>query len=133
MRIFYSHEHTPMLLDTAATLNILHQQLLSFLTSSLKKISITAEVSLNPAPYDMFLNGLRVEKTQGSIMLRLSQDHWLELTGSEANLAKYVSHFHFGNIEDNDHHHPDNGNYMSTGSLRLIIEADSTWSEVNAG
>jgi hypothetical protein len=129
MFIFYSPASDPMLLDSAAKLNVLHQQLESFLASALKEISISADTSLRQEPYKELLNGLRVKKTHGQIMLKLSQDRWLELTGSEAYLAEYVSHFHFQEVELDGHHHPDHANYMSSGSLNLIIEADSTWPE----
>lgn len=66
-------------------------------------------------------------------MLRMTEDRWLELTGSEDLLAEYVSHFKFENHEEDTHHHPDNANYLARGSLRLIIEADSSWGEEHAG
>jgi hypothetical protein len=133
MRIFYSAGSDPMLLDTGAKLNELHQTLVKFLMSSLIEISLPAEVTQSPAPYQESLNGLRVQKSQGSIVLHLSQDRWLELAGSKDNLAKYVSHFHFQEPEDGDHHHPDHASYMAAGSLGLVIEADSTWAVDSAG
>jgi hypothetical protein len=120
-----------MLLDTGVELNALHEQLNAFLASSTQEASFPADVNLSPAPHDEFLNGLRVYKAQGPLMLKLSSDRWLELSGAENNLAKYISHFHFKNKNENDHHHPDNANYMSKGSMCLIIEADSTWAECN--
>ena len=133
MRIFYSSDSDPMLLDTGAELNVLHEQLKKFLASSAESASFPAEVTLSPAPYQEFLQGLRLQKSQGLVMLRLSQDRWLELTGSEANLANYVSHFKFDRPDIDDHHHPDYGNYMARGTMCLIVEADSTWSECHAG
>ena len=79
MRIFHSHESAPMLLDTAAELNVLYRKICEFMSSELKESSFPAEVNLSPAPYEEFLNGLRIQKTHGAIMLRLSQDRWLEL------------------------------------------------------
>ena len=133
MRIFYSSDSDPMLLDTGAELNALHLRLNDFLTSSEMSISLPAETTLSPAPYQEFLCGLRLKKSQGLVMLTLTQDRWLELAGSEDNLAKYVSHFKFDKPEEDDHHHTDNGEHMARGTLRLIVEADSTWSECNAG
>ena len=133
MRIFYSRDSDPMLLDTGAGLNELHQQLNTFLASSVMEDSIPAEVTLSPAPYQEFLKGLRIQKTEGPIMLLLSQDRWLELAGSENNLKNFVSHFYFRKPEEDGHHHPAHANYMAAGSLGLIIEADSTWNEINAG
>jgi hypothetical protein len=133
MRIFYSLDSDPMLLDSRAKLNALHEELTTFLASGMKEVSIPAEVTFSPAPYQEFLKGLRLQKTQGPIMLRLTRDRWLELTGAEVHLAKYVRHFCFEKREAEGHHHPDNANYMAPSSLRLIIEADSTWAEGNAG
>ena len=122
-----------MLLDSGERLNLLHDQMNSFLASSQKEGVFPAEATFSPAPYQEFLNGLRIFKTQGAIMLKLSPDRWLELSGSESNLAQYINHFHFKKLNEDDHHHPDNANYMAKGTMCLIIEADSDWSESNAG
>lgn len=66
-------------------------------------------------------------------MLQLSKDRWLELSGSETNLAKYMSYFKFDKPGEDGHHHPDNTDYMACGTLRLIVRADSTWGECHAG
>jgi len=118
-----------MLLDTGEKLNALHKRLITFLNSGVKEESISAEVTYSPAPHDEFLKGLRIQKTKDPVMLRLTEDRWLELTGSETDLAKYFSHFYFDNPSEDDHHHPDNADYMTSGSLNLIIEAASTWPE----
>ena len=131
MRIFHSYGSNPVLLDTNTRLNMLHHQLHEFLSSSAKDISIQAMTTLSPEPYEEFLKGLRIKKTNGKIMLSLSQDRWLELSGATSNLFKYVEHFKFEN--EDDHHHPDHANYMSKGSMSLIIEADSTWPNDNEG
>lgn len=122
-----------MLLDTGTELNTLHERLAEFLASAESNISIPAQVSLSPTPYQQFLPGLRLEKTQDLVCLRLADDGWLELSGSDGHLSKYVSHFRFEPPDEDGHHHPDNANYMAPGSLRLIIEADSTWGDENAG
>ena len=81
MRIFYAPDSDPMLLDTGAKLNELHHQFSEFLASSVKEISIPAGVTHSPVPYEEFLKGLRVQKTQGPVMLRLlgslASTHWL--------------------------------------------------------
>jgi len=122
-----------MLLGPGAELNALHAHLSEFLASPEADLSVPAEVTLSPAPYQQFLPGLRLKKTQNSVCLCLANDGWLELSGSVLNLSKYVSHFRFEPPDQDDHHHPDNANYMAHGSLRLVIEADSTWGEENAG
>ena len=122
-----------MLLDTGAELNALHARLVEFLASAETSISIPALVTLSPVPYEQFLPGLRLQKTQDRVSLRFAPDDWLELSGAESCLSEYVSHFRFDPPDEDGHHHPDNANYMVPGSLRLVIEADSTWGKENAG
>lgn len=133
MRIFYSPSSDPMLFGPGADLNALYTCLSEFLASSEKAISVPAEVTLSPAQYQQFLPGLRLKKTQDAVFLCLAEDGWLELCGSVPNLSKYVSHFRFDPSNKDGHHHPDNANHMAASSLRLIIEADATWGEENAG
>ncbi|MDO5654449.1 MAG: hypothetical protein Q4G39_10165 [Brachymonas sp.] len=117
-----------MLLDSAAQLNALHQQLQSFLSSDATSIDVEAQTSASPAPYDAFLKGLRVRKTQDGVLLRLGEDGWLELSGAPAHLGRYISHFRFAHPQKSAHHHPDHGDYMAAGTLCLVIEADPYWS-----
>ena len=133
MRIFYSPSSDPTLLGPGAELNSLHACFSEFLASTDTTISVPAEVTLSPKPYQQFLPGLRLKKTKGAVCLCFAEDGWLELSGSVLNLSKYVSHFRFEPSEKDAHHHPDNANYMAANSLRLIIEADATWGEENAG
>lgn len=116
-----------MLLGTGRELNVLHSRLSEFLASRAMETSFPADVTLDPAPYKAFLPGLRVKKAEGPTALRLGDDGWLELAGSEMNLAAYVKHFRFEDPDSDDHHHPDNGSHMARDSLCLIIEADSSW------
>ena len=122
-----------MLLGPGAELNALHAHLSEFLASSETTISFPAQVTRSPAPYQQFLPGLRLKKTQDLVCLSFTEDCWLELSGSADYLSQYVSHFRFEPPDIDGHHHPDNANYMSPSSLRLIIEADSTWGEENEG
>ena len=138
MRIFYSPESDPMLLDTAAALNALYEKISEFLNSGQEHISFPAIVNLNPAPYQELLNGLRIYKNNGGVKLFLSESRWLELTGSVGNLKQYVRHFYFQESELDNHHHPEYGikgeygDYMAKNaidSIGLIIESNSGWGE----
>jgi hypothetical protein len=122
-----------MLLDTGAELNALHSRLAEFLVSAERNISIPALVTSSPAPYEKFLPGLRLKRARDRVSLRLAQDGWLELSGSDSYLSKYVSHFRFERPDEDGHQHPDNADYIAPGSLSLIIQADSAWGEENAG
>ena len=135
MRIFYSLESDPMLLDTAAALNALYEKISEFLNSDLEYISFSAIVNLSPAPYQELLNGLRIQKSNGGVKLFISESRWLELSGSVENLTQYVRHFYFRESEQDNHHHPEYGidggygDYMANDSIDLIIESDSGWAE----
>ena len=133
MRIFYSPSSDPILLGPGAELNVLYAHLSEFLASSETTISLPAEVTGSPAPYQQFLPGLRLKKTHDLVCLSFAEDGWLELSGSASYLSQYVSHFRFDPPGNDGHHHPDNANYIASGSLRLIIEADSNWGEANDG
>jgi hypothetical protein len=134
MRIYYSQDTGPMLLETGVNLDLLQGRLSTFLTSEIESDSVPAETAHSPAPYHEFLGGLRIQKTQGQVMLSLAEDRWLELTGSEANLAKYISHFYFWKPEEDAADNQDNAEDIALGSLSLIFEeADSTCAENVAG
>jgi hypothetical protein len=132
MRIFYSPGSDPTVLDTRARLNTLHQQLNKFFASGATEVAIRAEVTQCLVPHQELLKGLRIRKARGPIVVRLADDRWLELTGSEANLRRYASGFHFGRNEEGGHHHLDNlalPDCMSPRALGLVIEADSALAE----
>jgi len=115
-----------MLLDGWAGCNALYKVLLEFLASDRASLFLHAKQDGDPAPYDEFLAGLRIYKADGPLMLRLTSDRWLELAGSCENLKTYFSHFCFEENEDSGHHHPDFGDHMARGTMRLIIEVDDS-------
>lgn len=128
MRIFFSPDGgDPMLLDSAIGLNALHQRLAQFIAGDETSLSLPAEADGNPAPYREFLPGLRIVKGEGTLLLSLASDRWLELRGSAANLLTYAGAFSFESDEESGHHHPDFGGHMNAGSMRLIVEADDSW------
>jgi len=127
MKIFYSPDSNPMLLDSVEGMNKLHKELVSFLSSEQKQKKFEAETSGNPQPYEEFLCYLDILKSKGPINLSFTKDRGLFLEGSKENLEKYISHFQFEPDEDGSHHHPDNSlekDYIAKGTLGLIIEAD---------
>jgi hypothetical protein len=136
MRIAQSSEGSPMLLDSRAALVDLHDKLQAVLSSASIELELRAEQDGDPSPYQVFLPGLVVRKTDGPILLSQSQAHgWLSLQGSVQNLRRYVSYFYFGPGQEGGHHHPENCDlpgYLSSSSMSLIIEADSRWGEGDA-
>ena len=119
-----------MLLDSRDNLAQLHSDLRAFIASASLELSLPAEQSGSPAPYETFLPGLRVRKATGPIVLRHAADGWLELSGSAENLLRYSAYFWFPPGEESAHHYPEHSSvpgYLSPSSMSLIIEADSTW------
>ncbi len=119
MRIFFSRDGSdPMLLDTKAGLRALHDRLVAFLRSSASSAEFGAETDHSPEPYEEFLLGLRLLKTQETTRLTIGTDRWLTLEGSPADLGECVRRFL---VKENDGH-----THLYTAPVSLIIEADST-------
>ena len=128
MRIFYTANSAPRLLDTQQELNAAYRRLKTFVSSGEETLVLTCETDGDPEPYEMFLNRLRIRKTSGALSLQLTPDHWLDLNGAVDHLARYIEFFQFD--EECGHHHPEYveiPGYISPTSMSLIIEADSTW------
>jgi hypothetical protein len=128
MRIYFSPDQTPVLLDSLMAMESLHRRLDSFLDSGEDSIRLQAEQWGDPDPYEEFLGGLEIRKSEGPLTLGLTANRWLELKGALRNLKRYVSHFRFE--QDNCHHHPGDVNlegYIQPGSMDLIIEVCSDW------
>jgi hypothetical protein len=133
MRIFFSQQSDPMLLDSLEGMKDTYRRLTDFLSSPQAELTVAAERTGSPAPHDVFLPGLRIKKGDGPIHLRLTDDGYLSLTGSLENLSRYISSFEFDSNGEGKHHHPDyvtqNGQplrgYVAPSSMSLIIEIDS--------
>lgn len=114
-----------MLLGTKVALEAAYQQLFAFLSSDDRNVCLHCESDGNPEPYTEFLQGLRISKKSGPLILTLASDRWLELDGSVRNLERYISFFRFQ--EEYGHHHPeyvDISDYIAPGSMSLIIKVD---------
>jgi hypothetical protein len=130
MRIYFSPDETPILLDSLRAMQSLYRRLDAFLGSAETGIRLEAEQWGDPEPYEEFLGGLEILKGEGPVTLSLTPDRWLELKGALPNLKRYLSHFRFE--EDNTHHDPAQINldgYIQPGSLNLLIEVCSGWIE----
>jgi hypothetical protein len=131
MRIFYSSDSDPMILDSVDNLNKIYRKLFEFNSSKKQKIKINAIVKGKPEPYSEFLPYIEISKTKGKILVIFSEDRGLLITGSTANLLKYIEAFRFGSDEDGNHHHPEfelvHENSLSMGGLWPFIEADNDY------
>ena len=123
MRILNATHGDLMLLDTRVGLRTLHQELAQFIDSGASEHAFHAQTNGNPAPYNEFLKGLRVKKSENDSRLCFGSDGWLELSGKGPDLVN------FGNKlliqEDGAHNH-----WYAT-PVSLIIEADDTWTGSN--
>jgi hypothetical protein len=117
MRIFNSSSGDPMLLDTALGLRSLQNDFGAFLSSPNSATSFEAATHGSPAPYDKFLRGLRVSKG-GAAQLQLTNDGWLELSGSPQDLLTFHQLLA-----------PADGGHLHwyCEPVSLIIEADDSW------
>jgi hypothetical protein len=130
MRILYSSQSNPMIVDSVGGLNELHERLLEFLATDQRVLRVETAVSGSAAPYDEFLSGLVIEKADGPILVALGQNRVLTIRGSAENLSIYAKYFRFRADEDGSHHHPEYvscSGYMASGTLSVIIEADGEY------
>jgi hypothetical protein len=120
-----------MILDSVENLNEIYKELVEFAGSEKQKIKINAIVKGNPKPYSEFLPYIEFSKTEGKILVIFSEDRGLVITGSTANLLKYIEAFRFNSDEDGNHHHPEfelvNEKSFSMGLLWPFIEADNDY------
>ncbi len=108
-----------MLLDTVEGLRSFIGQFTEFLASGEVSAAFSAETSGSPEPYEEFLKGLRVEKTEGEPKLFLAEDKWLDLSAQPTELGVFKEKLLVES--DGDHNHY----YCSPVSM--IIEADESW------
>ncbi len=109
-----------MLLDTRGGLRALYQEFAKFLESEAPEYAFQAQTSGSPAPYDEFLRGLRVQKSEEEAKLCFGKDGWLELSGGFAELSEFKDKLLVQ--EDGSHNH-----WYGT-PVSLIVEADDEWS-----
>jgi len=102
MHIFNSSVGDPMLLESFDGLRMLYSSFDTFLVSDEVQTSFRAVTQGNPAPYDEFLQGLRVRKG-GEAELNISMDGWLELSGTVQELESFKECFLID--DDGSHRH----------------------------
>lgn len=117
MWIFSSSSSDPMLLDSCAGLRELHARIETFLKSTDQTLALSAATDGNPAPYERFLLGLRITKSEGTARLSRGSHNWLQSLASAPDLQHFnkkvlVEH-------ETEHHH------WYCSPISLIIEADS--------
>jgi hypothetical protein len=78
-----------MLRATDSGLALLRGAVLDLVGSSRESAEFAAVVTGSPAPYDEFLQGLRIVKG-GAAQLSILEDRWLELRGPSESIAKFA-------------------------------------------
>lgn len=131
MRIFYSKDSDPMILDSINNLNNIYSTLSAFIDSSEEKIHIDAIIIGSPEPYDEFLPYIEFMKTSGVVSVEFSDDKGLIVTGSKQNISEYIEAFKFDGNEDGNHHHPEmsliSKESLNQSGLWPFIEADNEY------
>jgi hypothetical protein len=130
MRLHYSPPDELMLLDSLRGMNALHSRLEAFLDSEAASLRLDADQWGSAEPHDELLAGLEVRKSTGPIILSMTPQRWLHLTGSVENLRRYTTFFRFEAEEE--HHHPehmDAEGYISPISMTMILEVCTDWIE----
>jgi hypothetical protein len=126
MRIFFSEDGDPMLLDRKVGLDALALELRAFLDDAVRSANFNAELNGDPAPYSEFLRGLRVHKAlNGPPGLEIAGECWLELTATPEDLERLYSKL--ARARDTGHTH------FYAGPLSLILEADDSWPGFDEG
>ena len=108
-----------MLMSTRLGMAKFKKQFKAFVLSSVESASFDAEISGNPEPYDEFLNGLRIKKSNGPAQLRITEDKWLEFMGNIDALNELE--MRLGVENDGEHSH------FYSSPVSLIIEVDESW------
>ena len=116
MWVFNSATGDPMLLDSESGLRTLHKSFLEFLASAEKAATFAAETAGDPSPYEEFLGGLRVQRTDADAQLRFTEDRWLELSGRTEDLKGFAEKILV--TEEQGHRH------WYGAPVSLIFEAD---------
>ncbi len=131
MRIFYSIDSDPMILDSVSNLNGIYLDLAEFLGGREKTKRIDAIKNGSPEPYSEFLSYIEFRKSQGKLPVQFGESRGLLISGSIENLTKYIEAFEFEESEDGNHHHLEfsliNENNYEMSGLWPFIEADNDY------
>ena len=131
MRIFYSIDSEPMILDSVSNLNTIHLDLKGFLDGSGMTKRIQAIEEGSPEPFSEFLPYIEFAKSEGKVLVQITKDRGLRVSGSKENLVKYIEAFAFDQEEDGNHHHPEfsliKEKADEIGGLWPFVEADNDY------
>jgi c-di-GMP-related signal transduction protein len=136
MRIFYSPDSEPMILDSIENLNKTFSVLKEFLESKDEQYKIAAITSGNPEPYVKFLPYIEFMKINGAkISINFSGNQGITVKGDKRLLLKYIESFKFDHDENTCHHHPELSfkisEYFQSNDISPFIEADNEYVNEN--
>ena len=120
MRIYNAPTGDPMLIDAASGLSSLAQQVEAFAASASPLANFAAEICDTAEPYDEMLLGLRLKKGSGQ-QLTISDDRWLELSASQAEIRAFAALLR--EPAAGDHRH------LYCKPVSLIVEEGTPWLE----
>ncbi|MEJ2592023.1 MAG: hypothetical protein P8178_11580 [Candidatus Thiodiazotropha sp.] len=85
----------------------------------------------SPDPFSEFLPYIEFAKSKGKVLVQITKERGLRVSGSKENLTKYIEAFAFGDEEDGNHHHPEfsliNENAHEMGGLWPFVEANNDY------
>jgi len=120
MRIFYSSQGDPMVLDREASLHAFALALRDFLAGRGVEREFAADTDGDSQPYTELLPGLRVQSAGlANAECRLSHDRWLELRAGFTDLDQLCRNIQ--NLKNGDHTH------LYCSPVSLIFQADDSW------
>jgi hypothetical protein len=132
MRIFYSPNSEPMILDSIENLNNIFSILTKFLESEDEQYEISTITKGNPEPYDMFLPYIRFIKANSTkISIYFSENQGITIKGDKNLLLKFIESFQFTEDENTGHHHPEMSfaliENFESNEIWPLIEADNEY------
>jgi len=125
MRIYFSGDSEPMVTGKASEHSTTASRVREFLAGRDEELFLPADVHGSPAPYDVFLKGIRLSRSAGPVLMCLSPGGELCVAGSSATLEQWAERFVFAPNIDAEHRHIDSRfDWVAPASFGIIIEID---------
>ncbi|MBD9668863.1 hypothetical protein IB278_33410 [Variovorax sp. VRV01] len=114
-----------MVTGTASEHSATAAQIREFVTGSRESLFLPADVHGSPAPYAVLLKGIRLSRADGAVLMSLSPDGEISVSGSADNLGRWAERFVFSFESEAGHRHIDSRfDWVAAASVSLIVEID---------